>query len=233
MKKTLLLQVAIAALGFQGLAEAAWQASPPGMTEIIACGFNASKFTPIQWGSNWNSFSYSYFDSRTLGGDPYWNYAAHASTDICRNWVRGSVAGGAGYVAGQRSYPQGRTPHVTTYWYDYNWPNFYNQSQCGHQHLLTYVWGWRYTGSSWSIEFVSSTGQSTHWNASSQHCDFQGDGNPDYSPSFPGFAYGNGVVTINNSPYAVLYTAHQAQSHGGGPCGEFGCFHPLLAYLWY
>jgi hypothetical protein len=207
----------------------AWQASPPGLTEYIACGPSAS-FTPIQWGVGWNDFGFRYIDTQSLGGNPWWNYAASGNVGACRNWVRGSIAGGAGYVQGVPSTPKGRNAHISTHWYDFNWPSFTAQGQCGHQHLETYVWGWRYNGSSWTIEFVGSTATATWWNSAKQRCEFLGDGHPHFPANglIKGFAHGNGVVTINNSPYAVLYTMSRASSHASAGCGAHGCYHRTL-----
>jgi hypothetical protein len=232
MKKLLLVVTVLLCLSSYAWAD--FQSNPPGLSEYIACPSSGS-FTPIQWWGGWNDYSTQFFDSHSLGqDDTYWNYASpdNDGGGNCDPWVRGEVAGGAGFVSGTPSSASGRNVNVTTYWYDFYWPTFSDQSMCGHQHLVTYVWGWRYFGNSWSLEFVSSTMTSTHWNASTQWCEFQGDGNPDYT-SVPSEAYGNGVVRINNSPYAVLYTASQAVSHGGGPCGEFACYHPLLASSWF
>jgi hypothetical protein len=212
--------------------QAAWQNNPPGLSEIINCINSPTAFSAIHWSNNWSTPTWTSFQSASLGGNPYWNYATQGDNDICHNWVNGSIAGGATYAPPAASVRRGITQNVSTYWYDFSWPNFYDQKQCGHQHLIEYVWGWRYLGNgAWTVEYVTMTAMSTGWNSTTKHCDFKGTGAPGYS-SLPEFAFGNGVVSIPNSPYAVLYVKSQAQSHAGGPCGAFGCFHPLLVIAW-
>lgn len=217
-------------------APAAFSLSLPGYTETVNCRPDATGFPKIHFGNNWNGTNTVWLDSRTLGGDTNWNYASKGAVNgsvNCGQWVNGSVAGGAGYVPGVASVPKGVTPNINTSWYDFNWPNFRTGAGCGHQHLATYVWGWRYNGTSWSFEFRSSTSTSTYIKPDGS-CDFKGTGNPDFgNPDITGNAYGTGIVSIPNSPYAVLYTKHQATSHAGYPCGEFGCYHPILAMVWY
>lgn len=209
-------------------AQANWQSNPPGETEIIDCIKVAGAFDPIHWWNSWSSPSWSWFDSSSLGGDPYWNYASPNKSGWCDNWVNGSIGGGATYSPPSAAVRTGKGAHVTAMWYDYSFPDFSNKGQCGHQHVSEYIWGWRYLGgSSWTVEYVDMTALSTHWNDSTARCEFQGTGAPGYA-NFPQFAYGNGTIDINNSPYAVLYVKSRAQSHGGGPCGAPGCFHPVL-----
>lgn len=230
MKKYVVGLMAAMGVSLPGVALAGWQANPPGVTEYIACGPSAA-FTPIHWFTDWNDYQLRWIDSRTIApANNWWNYASSTDTADCRNWVRGSISGGAGYTAGKASTPKGRNAHVYSGWYDFNWPSFTTQNQCGHQHLETYVWGWRYNGSSWTIEFVNSTATATYWNTATSRCEFKGDGHPHFPANGPikGFAHGNGVVTINNSPYAVLYVQGRASSHASAGCGKHGCYHGTL-----
>ncbi|MES1176247.1 MAG: hypothetical protein ABUL62_18135 [Myxococcales bacterium] len=228
-----------------GSALAAFNASLPGYTEVASCP-SGTGFPEIHFANNWNGTDTKFFDSSTIGGDVHWNYADKpvppaTTTDSfgCGQWVHGSVAGGAGYVAGRPSVATGWTVNVSTNWYEFGWPSFSDFSNCGHQHLSTYVYGWRYNGSTWTFEFVSSTMMSTFKNTSTGRCEFKGTGNPEYA-STPGYTWGNGAVSIRNSPYAVLYTKHNANDHAGFDCGNnsagqriFGCMHPVLASVWY
>ncbi|WP_437970965.1 hypothetical protein WMF04_17515 [Sorangium sp. So ce260] len=225
MKKGLVGLVAFLGSVVPVSAMASWQANPPGMTEYIACA-TGSSFNPIQWDEDWNDFYPVYFDSQSLGTG-WWTYATAGNVGACQNWVRGRIAGGAGYVAGQASTPQGRNANIRAYWYDFNYPNLNVESECGHQHTMLYVWGWRYNGSSWSMEYVTSTAQSSLWNDTTDHCEFVGGGHPDYDTNL-GYTHGNGTVTINNSPYAVLFTMAAASSHRGAGCGQWGCWHRVL-----
>ena len=235
---------ASAVLLYGGSALASFNAALPGWTETTSCP-SAAGFPEIHWSNNWNGTSFSWFDSRTLGGDVYWNYADKpVGTNVtdslgCGQWIHGSVAGGAGFVAGVPSLPKGVTANATTQWYDFTWPNFNSHAQCGHQHMATYVYGWRYNGANWTFEFVSSTSLSTFKNTSNGRCEFMGTGNPEYVNT-PGFAWGNGVVSIPNSPYAVIYIKSNANDHAGFQCGTnsagqtiFGCIHPVLSMVWY
>jgi hypothetical protein len=203
-------------------AMAAWQASPPGFTEFIAChvAFNTQ---PIHHQRDWNVLAPSTFNSTSLPNGPWWSYAAPGSQDACRNWVRAQVPGGAGFVAGQPSLPQGTLVNLSPKWASTTYPNPTVQSECGHQHVFLYAWGWRYNGSTWAFEYIRSTALSADWNDSTDRCEFRGD----IPNGIPGFSYGKGVVSIKNSPYAVLWVMSQASSHRSAGCGQFECFHPV------
>jgi len=212
-------------------AYASFDPSRPGWTEVINCP--TSSFTNL-WGnpsSQWGTRGqYSWNDT----GSGWWTYAQpNVPSTNCAPWRNGSLVGGATYSPGSASVPQGVNVSVYTYWNDYNQPGDYTiQSRCGHQHAATYVWGWRYFGNSWGFEFVNAHMITTCWNAATQHCDSQAQGNPCYT-GVPAFAFGPEVIQINNSPYAVLYTKSQATSHYSAGCGQFECFHEILTIVAY
>src|SRR5882672_12637442 len=71
--------------------KASWQTNPPGFTEVISCINQAGAFSPIHWTNNWlnpqfaANPSFTWFDSRTLGGEPYWNYATRNDNNRIRS----------------------------------------------------------------------------------------------------------------------------------------------------
>ncbi|MDF3064987.1 MAG: hypothetical protein K0R38_588 [Polyangiaceae bacterium] len=227
------LAAAIAAVCWSTGASAAYSASAGGWTEVIGCP--TSSWSSYHWGhaqTAWGSRgAWVSYDS----GTPWWTYA-HAGgggTD-CDQWANGSLIGGATYVPGSPSVPQNVNVTVSTFWYDFNQPSSWTDStKCGHQHASSYVWGWRYLGSSWAFEFVKAHQTTTYWDAAAGRCKMKAAGNPSYPPPFDGYAFGPEVITINNSPYAVLYTKTQASSHYNAGCGQFECFHRVLAIASY
>lgn len=211
---------------------AAWQNNPPGQTEYIQCGTDASGalFQPVHFFSNWNEPTPRTFRTTQNWPTPsWWTYANKNKTGFCDNWFRGRVAGGAIMTVSGNSVPFGRNTAVKSLWLE---PLPTTKAACGHRHLLNYVWGWRLKNYfTWTVEFVSSTVQSTYWDTASQSCKLKGTGNPDINVT--GFTYGDGTVRIPNSPYIYLWVALQGQSHAAVGCGQFQCFHNVGAELTY
>ena len=202
-------------------AHAEYDSGLGGWTEVIECptsSWDECPFyhDPFYWGGTGPNLSYT-------SPVNWWSYAAPGVPSMdCGQWINGGIVGGASYEPGQPSVPQGVDVQVSTHWWDFANTDF--SETCGHQHATTYVWGWRYNGSSWSFEFVTAH-QKTSYLGDDGICYFQAEGNPDYPGDFEMFAFGPETLSINNSPYAVLYTKTQATSHYSAGCGEFECFH--------
>lgn len=201
-----------------------------GWTEIIQCPTSSWDVCPVYhpkfyWGGSGPNISY-------ISPNDWWAYAdPGVSSYDCGQWINGSVVGGATYEEGQASVPQGVDVTINTDWWDFTNIDF--STGCGHQSVSTYVWGWRYNGSSWMREFVTAHTRTTFVNDQGI-CLFQGAGNPDYTnPELEGLAFGPLTLNINNSPYAVLHTKSQATSHFGVGCGEFECFHRVRIRVGY
>lgn len=189
-----------------------------GWTEVIGCPTSSWDVCPFYhpqfyWGGTGPNLSY-------VSPAGWWTYASPGEdANDCGQWINGGIVGGATYEPGEPSIPQGVNVSISTNWWD-----FTNPETCGHQHATTYVWGWRYNGHSWSFEFVNAH-QRTSYLDEDGNCLFQAAGNPDYPPALEEFAFGPETLTINNSPYAVLFTKTQAKSHIGADCDQFECFH--------
>lgn len=223
---------ALLACGYSASAHAAYDATKGGWTEVINCTLFRNQWGNGRWTTNYGTKGVSEY---TITPNGWWTYAHLGSADTdCDAWTDGELVGGATFVNGRASSAQGVTVNIFTYWADgANPANFRTQSLCGHQHAVTYVWGWRYFGSSWGFEFVKAHMLSTYWNTNDQSCEFQGAGNPVFPPPYDGFAFGPDPITIANSPYVVLYTKTQAISHYNAGCGQFECFHPVEALAQY
>ncbi len=209
-------------------AQAEFDDTQGGYTEIIQCPVSSWDVCPVYhddvyWGGSGPNLTY-------LSPAKWWDYA-EPDTDsfACGNWINGSIAGGATYDEGQPSVPQGVDVSIDADFWDF--VNFDLSTQCGHQHVSTYVWGWRYNGNSWMREFVTANLRSSYPDANGI-CQFQGDNNPVYA-SLPGNAFGPDVLNIKNSPYPVLHTKSQATSHAGADCGQFECFHRVRVQVTY
>lgn len=230
MMKAGVCAAVLAASSYSASAHAAF-APGVGWTEVAVCA--PATFTN-KWGhpaSAWGSRgSFVWHATPT----DWWTYAQPGISSLdCRPWKNGSIVGGATYRVGSPSVPQGVNVSVYSYWNDFNVPSSWTvQNQCGHMHVSTYIWGWRYNGNSWGYEFNKAHMLSSYWNTSTNRCEFKGDGNPEYV-SLPSLAFGPPVLTVNNSPYAVIYTKTQATSHRGAACGQFECFHPLMVIATY
>jgi hypothetical protein len=210
-------------------AQASYDPSKPGWTEVINCSLFRNQWGNGRWSSNWGTQGLSEWNITPQNS--WWNYAHLGNQDMdCDAWVDGELVGAATYVAGYRSVPQGVDVNIYTYFSDNN--VVFNQDGCGHQHAVSYVWGWRYFGSSWGFEFVNAHMLSTYWDSSTQACEFKGDGNPLYA-DLPALAFGANPIAIHNSPYAVLYTKSQAITHYNAGCGQFECFHPVQTVVQY
>lgn len=202
---------------------AAYDPKQGGWTEVIQCLNSTWDVCPIYhdkfyWGGSGPDITY-------ISPEGWWNYADPGVPSVdCGQWINGAVVGGATYEPGVASVPQGVDVTINTQWWDFANVDF--STTCGHQHASTYVWGWRYNGSSWMREFVTAHTRTAHLNDQGI-CVFQAAGNPDYPAGFEGFAFGPEELSITNSPYAVLYTKSQANSHYGAGCGEFECFHRM------
>lgn len=220
----------VMALATPNPANAAYDPSKPGYTEVINCP--TSSFTNF-WGhssSQWGS-SGSWISNDT--GTAWWSYASTGDlgSTSCGQWTNGTPVGGATCTPGTPSVPQGVTAKIATYWYDFNQPGDWTvEGNCGHQHTSSYVWGWRYFGSSWGFEFVDAHAHATYWDSAAGRCKIKAAGNPE-SP--PPFAFGDEVISIPNSPYVVLYTKSQATSHYTAGCGELECYHRVLTIGFY
>ena len=236
MKKAVKLSAALAAFAassFAASAEAAYVRGV-GFTEIAVCP--TSTFTD-HWGhpfSQWGSRG-SFLSHATPAS--WWTYADPGILQSvnCNQWKNGILVGGATLRAGSPSVPQGVNVKIYSYWNDWNVPSTWTQqNQCGHMHVATYVWGWRFNGSAWGYEFVKAHTFASYWDTAAQRCKFKADGNPEYpAPNLDMYAFGPAVITINNSPYPVLYTKSQATSHRNAGCGEFECYHPLMVIAQY
>lgn len=190
-----------------------------GMTEIINCPKASWDVCPLYhdnfyWGGSGPNITYT-------SPEGWWTYADPGGSLDCTNWINGSIVGGATYEPDQPSIPQNVQVSISTLWWDFA-PIV--QGICGHQHASTYVWGWRYNGSSWSREFVTAHTRTSYVDEQGV-CQFQAEGNPDYGPGYEQFAFGPETLHIQNSPYAVLWTKTQAISHYDAGCGQFECFH--------
>lgn len=200
-----------------------------GMTEVIQCLNSTWDVCPIYhdkfyWGGSGPDITY-------ISPEGWWPYADPGVSSLnCGQWINGSIVGGATYEQGQASVPQGVDVNINTNWWDFANVDF--STTCGHQHATTYVWGWRYNGNSWMREFVTAHTRTSHINEQGI-CVFQAAGNPDYPAGFEQFAFGPETLVIHDSPYAVLYTKSQANSHYGAGCGEFECFHRVKINVTY
>ncbi len=192
-----------------------------GMTEIIQCLNSTWDICPIYhdnfyWGGSGPDITYT-------SPEGWWNYAEPGLSSLnCAQWINGSIVGGATYEAGEPSVPQGVDVTINTHWWDFTNADFF--TTCSHAHASTYVWGWRYNGTSWMREFVTAHTRSAYLNDDGI-CTFQAEGNPDYPEGFEQFAFGPEALTITDSPYAVLYTKSQSNSHFSAGCGQHQCFH--------
>ncbi len=195
-----------------------------GWTEIIACpisGWRISSFyhQPLYWGASGPNISYT-------SPSGWWDYGNETDSAFnCGSWINGIVAGGASYEPGKASVPQGVNVRISSNWWDFTHTDF--SANCGHQHISSYVWGWRRNANSWSFEFVAAHTLTSYLDDDGI-CKFKGKGNPNYSlESLEGFAFGDETILIEDSPYAVLYTKSQANSHYGAGCGKQECLHAL------
>lgn len=225
----------ICALGLavSSSAQASWQTGV-GWSEVIACPI--SSFTSL-WGhssSLWGSTS-----PGTIWKDSGTGWNTYAQTGDgagdCDSWQNGTAVGGATYSSGSASVAQGVDVFINNWWYDFDIPSSWtDEGQCGHQHTSVYVWGWRYTGSSWSFEFVEANQTAAYWNTQTSRCELRAGGHPLFPPpELDAFAFGDKTITVSNSPYAVIYTKAQATSHFSAGCGEHGCFHRVLTMVHY
>jgi len=201
-----------------------------GWTEIIACptsswDSSALFHEPFYWGGSGPNISY-------ISPPGWWTYGDAADAAFnCKSWVNGSLVGGASYEPGEASMPQGVNVRINTNWWDFIKTDF--STTCGHQHVSTYVWGWRRNANTWSFEFITAHTLTSFLNAEGE-CLFQGVGNPNYTHELlEGYAFGDQTLLIENSPYAVLYTKSQANSHFYAGCGGQECLHPVRVAVTY
>lgn len=222
----LLLMIA----GHVGTASAEYDPTIGGWTEVIACHTSTWDVCPIYhpefyWGGSGPNLVYT-------SPSGWWTYADPGlSAKDCSQWVNGGIVGGATYEEGQPSIPQGVDVRITTTWWDFENTDF--STTCGHQHATTYVWGWRYLGNSWTFEFVDAHSRTSYLDVDEGICRFQAEGNPEYPPPYDSFAYGPETIQIINSPYVLLFTKSQANSHYNAGCGEFECFHRVRVGISY
>lgn len=104
----------VMALATPNPANAAYDPSKPGYTEVINCP--TSSFTNF-WGhssSQWGS-SGSWISNDT--GTAWWSYASTGDlgSTSCGQWTNGTLVGGATYTPGTPSVPQGVTAKIATY----------------------------------------------------------------------------------------------------------------------
>ncbi len=207
--------------------------SPHGYEDVWSCNLNAQGF-------DWSSSSmYSeqtiWFRTRDLPGgtsDRWWTYASPGGSSLdCGQYVTGWLAGGGTWNGSGPSVSKGVDVSVQMFHDDWGM-DYTDEGDCFHTHLTEYVIAWYWQGSYWiPVDYDSFQLQG---NMENGHCRYRGEnlGGP------PGYlVWGDGdedqAIRINNSPYLVLWTMHQAPSHFSHGCGEFQCYHHLYAISFY